>query len=145
LSAEFQPDASTLESDVTDLSRRVLPFVVVAVMSASHPTEEEQNFFEKERERHSKDIVHVSSHLLPKFGDVLTHTQDFEELISSTNMLNRKLEDVVGMKKEIDPIADLWSSFYELMREQKPDIEFPNDGQGIPGTGGHVVTGKMES
>jgi DASH complex subunit Dad1 len=67
--------------------------------------------------------------------------QDFEELISSTNMLNRKLEDVVGMRKEIDPIADLWSSFYQLMREQKPDVVFGADGQGIPGTGGHVVIG----
>lgn len=56
-------------------------------------------------------------------------------------MLNRKLEDVVGMRKEIDPIADLWGSFYQLMKEQKPDVEFGTDGQRIPGTGGHVVTG----
>ncbi|KAF8584695.1 hypothetical protein K439DRAFT_1265116, partial [Ramaria rubella] len=83
----------------------------------------ERSFFEKERERLSNEIA-----------------RDFEELISSTNMLNRKLEDVVGMRKEIDPIADLWSSFYQLMREQKPDVEFGPDGQGIPGTGGHVVS-----
>ncbi|KAF8517364.1 DASH outer kinetochore protein, partial [Hysterangium stoloniferum] len=91
-------------------------------MNASQPAEDERTFFERERERLSNEI-----------------SRDFEELISSTNMLNRKLEDVVGMRKEIDPIADLWSSFYQLMREQKPDVELGTDGQGIPGTGGHVV------
>lgn len=60
-------------------------------------------------------------------------------------MLSRKLEDVLGMQKELDPIKDLWQSFYELMREQKPDVEIGIDGhgQGIPGTGGHVVTEKI--
>lgn len=111
-------------------------------MNASHPPEEEPSFFERERARLSNEIARVS--LVHYIVSVYAHifkTQDFEELISSTNMLNRKLEDVVGMRREIDPIADLWGSFYQLMREQKPDVEFGGDGQGIPGTGGHIVTG----
>ena len=119
-------------------------FAIEVHMNASHPAEEERSFFKKEREQLSNEISRVGKGLLASYRLLIEQcsTQDFEELISSTNMLNRKLEDVVGMRKEIDPIADLWSSFYQLMKEQKPDVEFGQDGQGMPGTGGHVVTGK---
>lgn len=110
-------------------------------MNVSHAPEDERSFFERERERLSNDIARVRMPHVSAYAHTSTKIQDFEELISSTNMLNRKLEDVVGMRKEIDPIADLWSSFYQLMREQKPDVEFGADGQVIPGTGGHIVTG----
>lgn len=56
-------------------------------------------------------------------------------------MLSRKLEDALGMRKELEPITNLWESFYELMKEQQPDVEFGTDG--IPGTGGHVVAEKI--
>ncbi|KAF7291713.1 F-box domain-containing protein [Mycena chlorophos] len=42
---------------------------------------------------------------------------DFDTVLSSTNTLNRKLEEVIGMTKEYSTIADLWSSFYQLMRD----------------------------
>ncbi|KAJ7069987.1 DASH complex subunit Dad1-domain-containing protein, partial [Mycena amicta] len=57
-------------------------------------------FFERERDRLTREIK-----------------SDFEIVLSSTNTLNRKLEEVIGMTKEYSTIADLWSSFYELMRD----------------------------
>jgi len=69
----------------------------------------------------------------------------FEELLSSTNVLNRKLEEVLGMTKEYDTIASLWQTFYRLMRSSSDDLddESIRDEQnlgGLPGTGGHVVS-----
>lgn len=71
--------------------------------------------------------------------------QGFEELLSSTNGLNRKLEEVLGMTKGYDTIAALWEGFYHLMRNSEPDDV--NDITGLPpgslpGTGGHVVSAK---
>jgi len=86
-------------------------------MNASTPPGE-QSFFDKERERLTADIA-----------------SSFEELLLSSNVLNRKLEELIGMRKEFATIADLWQSFHEVMREQKPEIDL----DGIPGTGGHVV------
>ncbi|PFH53391.1 hypothetical protein AMATHDRAFT_137669 [Amanita thiersii Skay4041] len=91
--------------------------------------DEDTGFFEKERDRLSKEI-----------------TVGFEELLSSTNVLNRKLEDVLGMTKEYHTIASLWQSFYQLM--SVPASEEPQDGDrplGLPGTGGHVVSGKQST
>ena len=34
--------------------------------------------------------------------------QNFEELMSHTNVLNRKLEEVYGVGKEFTTAADLW-------------------------------------
>ncbi|KAJ7707158.1 DASH complex subunit Dad1, partial [Mycena metata] len=56
-------------------------------------------FFERERERLSREI-----------------SSDFDDFLLSTNTLNRKLEEVLGMTKEYETIAALWSSFYKLMR-----------------------------
>nr|GAT50624.1 predicted protein [Mycena chlorophos] len=58
------------------------------------------SFFERERERLTREIK-----------------ADFDTVLSSTNTLNRKLEEVIGMTKEYSTIADLWSSFYQLMRD----------------------------
>ncbi|KAJ7134423.1 DASH complex subunit Dad1-domain-containing protein [Mycena epipterygia] len=69
-------------------------------------SDEDPSFFERERERLSREI-----------------TFDFEELLSSTNGLNRKLEEVLGMTKEYTTIAALWSSFYQLMRGAGQDGE----------------------
>lgn len=71
--------------------------------------------------------------------------QGFEELLSSTNGLNRKLEEVLGMTKEYETIASLWHSFYQLMSAPHPDDEATAEGQapGLPGTGGHVVSMKQ--
>ena len=71
-------------------------------------------------------------------------SQGFEELLSSTNGLNRKLEEVLGMTKEYDTIASLWSSFYQLMRGPDPTDESATEKPpGLPGTGGHVVASKQ--
>jgi len=71
-------------------------------------------------------------------------SQGFEELLSSTNVLNRKLEEVLGMTKEYDTIASLWNSFYQLMNtptaEEMTDEERP---PGLPGTGTHIVASKQ--
>jgi len=86
----------------------------------------DHSFFDRERDRLAREI-----------------TSGFEELLSSTNGLNRKLEEVLEMTREYETIASLWHSFYELMRSQQtPTDVSPDDhppGGGLPGTGGHVV------
>ncbi|KAF9257519.1 hypothetical protein L218DRAFT_814681, partial [Marasmius fiardii PR-910] len=87
--------------------------------------EDESTFFEKERDRLAREI-----------------TSGFEDLLSSTNGLNRKLEEVLGMAKEYDTVASLWNSFYQLMKQ--PDsfdgnATIDEHPLGLPGTGGHVV------
>ncbi|KAI0720535.1 DASH complex subunit Dad1-domain-containing protein [Cerioporus squamosus] len=89
--------------------------------------EEDTSFFEKERDRLTAEI-----------------SSGFEELLSSSNGLNRKLEEVLGMTREYETIASLWESFHELMRGHRD--EDSNSGEadqphGLPGTGGHVLTG----
>ncbi|KAG6868631.1 hypothetical protein C0993_000221 [Termitomyces sp. T159_Od127] len=88
--------------------------------------DEDVTFFERERDRLARDI-----------------TTGFEELLSSTNVLNRKLEEVLGMTKEYDTIAELWQSFYQLMRGPLTDEEDRGEKMGLPGTGGHVVAMKQ--
>ncbi|KXN88121.1 DASH complex subunit DAD1 [Leucoagaricus sp. SymC.cos] len=90
--------------------------------------EEESSFFERERDRLAREI-----------------TTSFEELLSSSNALNRKLEEVLGMTREYETIASLWHSFYQLMRESgKDDTESEDVASGLPGTGGHVVAAGMK-
>ncbi|GBE84887.1 DASH complex subunit Dad1-domain-containing protein [Sparassis latifolia] len=90
--------------------------------------EEEGTFFERERDRLTAEI-----------------TSGFEELLSSSNNLNRGLEEVLGMTREYETIATLWQSFHELMRGQRddPDESTAEQPQGLPGTGGHVLPGKQ--
>ncbi|KAG6910683.1 hypothetical protein DXG01_008727 [Tephrocybe rancida] len=90
--------------------------------------DEDPTFFDRERDRLSRDI-----------------TTGFEELLSSTNVLNRKLEEVLGMTKEYDTIAELWESFYRLMRGPTTSEDDSREEQmpGLPGTGGHVVAMKQ--
>lgn len=56
-------------------------------------------------------------------------------------MLNRKLEEVLGMTKEYDTIAALWLSFYQLMHNSGQDDEATEEPQ--PSTGGHFVSTKQ--
>jgi len=91
--------------------------------------DEDPSFFEKERDKLSRDI-----------------TTGFEELLSSTNVLNRKLEDVLGMTREYETIAALWRSFYELMRgPQLGGVTVDERPPGLPGTGGHTISTKQNS
>ena len=61
-------------------------------------------------------------------------------------MLNRKLEEVLGMTKEYDTIAALWLSFYQLMHNSGQDDEATEEQQpGLPGTGSHLVSTKQSS
>ncbi|KZT11989.1 uncharacterized protein LAESUDRAFT_808907 [Laetiporus sulphureus 93-53] len=91
--------------------------------------EEETTFFERERDRLTGEI-----------------TSGFEELLSSSNGLNRKLEEVLGMTHEYETIAGLWQNFHELMRGQKVEGDISStETQGMPGTGGHVLAAKQES
>ncbi|SJL07527.1 uncharacterized protein ARMOST_10877 [Armillaria ostoyae] len=88
--------------------------------------DDEPTFFERERDRLAREI-----------------TSGFEGLLSSTNGLNRKLEEVLGMTKEYDTIAALWNSFYELMRQPDAgDDTVDERSHGLPGTGGHTVAMK---
>ncbi|KII86670.1 hypothetical protein PLICRDRAFT_43312 [Plicaturopsis crispa FD-325 SS-3] len=83
-------------------------------------SEDDNSFFERERDRLAGDI-----------------TTGFEELLSSSNLLNRKLEETLGMTREYETIAALWTSFHELMRGQKAgDESTEEDEPGLPGTGG---------
>ncbi|KAI0801749.1 hypothetical protein BC629DRAFT_135219 [Irpex lacteus] len=87
---------------------------------------EDHTYFERERDRLAAEI-----------------TAGFEELLPSTNNLNRKLEEVLDSTREYETIAALWHSFHSLMRSMKDDEE-GQDSQtqsqnGVPGTGGHVL------
>lgn len=50
------------------------------------------------------------------------------------------------MTKEYETIAALWSSFHQLMRhrnplpDEQPSQTLDHTPQGLPGTGGHVVS-----
>jgi len=72
--------------------------------------DDDPSFFERERDRLTREI-----------------TFDFEELLSSTNVLNRKLEEILGMTKEYSTIAELWSSFYRLMQKSGQEGEGGED------------------
>ncbi|KAJ7644277.1 hypothetical protein FB45DRAFT_1021057 [Roridomyces roridus] len=61
--------------------------------------DDEPSFFDQERQRLTAVI-----------------TSEFDDLLTSTNDLNRKLEEVLSMTKEYSTIAELWGSFYQLMR-----------------------------
>jgi len=89
--------------------------------------EEEQSFFERERDKLSGEI-----------------TAGFEELLSSSNNLNRKLEEVLGMTREYETIAALWNSFHDLMRGHRANDAAEDKGPGLPGTGGHTVSAKPQ-
>lgn len=65
--------------------------------------------------------------------------------MSSSNNLNRKLEEVLGMSREYETIAALWQSFHELMRGQQDEADESMGEEGMPGTGGHVVSVKQGS
>ncbi|KAJ6620806.1 DASH outer kinetochore protein [Mycena sp. CBHHK59/15] len=82
------------------------------------------DFFERERDKFSREI-----------------SSEFEELLSSTNSLNRKLEEVLGMTKEYATIAALWESFYKLMRESGQD----GDAGEEQAAGTSAVVGKSDS
>jgi len=71
--------------------------------------------------------------------------EGFEELLSSTNGLNRKLEEVLGMTKEYETIAALWHSFYELMSGSKLQDVTAEGTAGLPGTGGHTISAKQST
>ncbi|KAJ7645575.1 DASH complex subunit Dad1-domain-containing protein [Mycena polygramma] len=68
--------------------------------------DEDPSFFERERDRLTREI-----------------SSNFEDMLLSTNALNRKLEEVLGMTKEYATIAELWKSFYELMRESGKEAD----------------------
>lgn len=73
------------------------------------------------------------------FLTLLSFLQGFEELLSTSNFLNRKCEEVLGMTREYDTVASLWGSFHELMKGQKDVVSLEEQPLGLPGTGGHVV------
>ncbi|KAF8478189.1 hypothetical protein DFH94DRAFT_634279 [Russula ochroleuca] len=91
-----------------------------------HKPDEDQSFFDRERDKLAGEI-----------------TTGFEELLSSSNILNRKLEEVLGMTRDYDPIANLWGCFHELMKGQKDVVSLEEQPLGLPGTGGHVVSSKQ--
>ncbi|KDQ09885.1 hypothetical protein BOTBODRAFT_164386 [Botryobasidium botryosum FD-172 SS1] len=91
-----------------------------------NPGDDDPSFFEKERDRLVGEI-----------------TGSFEVLISESNILNRKLEEILGVGKEFETISALWGRFHQLVQEQQADVESLRvDGAGMPGTGGHVVAPK---
>jgi DASH complex subunit DAD1 len=106
---------------------------------------DDNSFFERERDKLSREITTVRSHIY--CACFQPHSlQGFEELLSSTNGLNRKLEEVLEMTREYETIAALWHSFYELMSGPKPNSSMDEEQPpGLPGTGGHTLTMKQES
>lgn len=105
--------------------------------------DEDNSFFERERDRLAREITSVC----PRYTSAVPLTdpllKGFEELLSSTNGLNRKLEEVLGMTREYDTIASLWQSFYQLMSgPELANTTLEEQMPGLPGTGGHVVASK---
>ena len=51
------------------------------------------------------------------------------------------------MTNQYESIATLWSSFHELMRGHKDegDESLEEQPQGLPGTGGHVLSVKQDN
>ena len=107
--------------------------------------DEEPTFFDKERDRLTAEISSVSINAYNPVRAKLTcarFIKGFEELLSSSNNLNRKLEEVLGMTREYETIAALWQSFHELMRGHKDEGDVSAEAEqahGLPGTGGHVL------
>lgn len=67
---------------------------------------ETRSFFERERERLVLDI-----------------TNQFETIITSTNAVNRKLEEHVSVGKGFESISALWGQFSELAKmDTQPDM-----------------------
>jgi len=104
-------------------------------------TDIDPSFFERERDKISGEITNVV-HFSVQKSTFLSVLQGFEELLRSANVLNRKLEEVLGMTREYETIASLWKSFHELMRGQNPGDVTEDELQspGLPGTGGHTLT-----
>ncbi|KLO17259.1 hypothetical protein SCHPADRAFT_821618 [Schizopora paradoxa] len=91
--------------------------------------DEEPTFFDKERDRLAGEIA-----------------AGFESLLSQSNVFNRKMEEVLGMTKEYDTIASLWSRFHLLMRGQGEGVEDEETSMvvGLPGTGSHIPSSKKD-
>lgn len=110
---------------------------------ATTMSEEESSFFDRERDRLAREITSVSRLWCGAYL-IFILVQGFEELLSSTNVLNRKFEEVLGMTKEYDTIASLWHSFYQLMKGSILDGE-DDHSPVLPGTGGHVIAMKQST
>ncbi|GMK58434.1 hypothetical protein CspeluHIS016_0504660 [Cutaneotrichosporon spelunceum] len=78
----------------------------------------EESFFDKEKDRLLKEIA-----------------TGMEELISTTNAYNRKLEEAYGVGAEFSTVADLWGTFVAGVTGHKSDLQ----DQGVPGTGGTTL------
>ncbi|ELU38991.1 DASH complex subunit dad1 domain-containing protein [Rhizoctonia solani AG-1 IA] len=76
---------------------------------------DEHSFFERERERLIADIA--------------------SELLSNSNVINRRLEDLGGTGKSFDTVAQLWGSFHNLVREQERAAQ---DADVLAGTGSRL-------
>ncbi|KAJ1303397.1 hypothetical protein OPQ81_011589 [Rhizoctonia solani] len=86
-------------------------------MSTTTP-HDDHSFFERERERLIADIA-----------------SSFEELLSNSNVINRRLEDLGGTGKSFDTVAQLWGSFHNLVREQERAAQ---DADVLAGTGSRL-------
>ncbi|KAK1926969.1 DASH complex subunit Dad1-domain-containing protein [Papiliotrema laurentii] len=86
-------------------------------MAAFDPATNE-SFFDREKERLIEEI-----------------SSNFEEVMTHTNVLNRKLEEVYGVGKEFKTVAALWGKFNEFIRNQQTELAASAD-VGVPGTGG---------
>jgi len=92
--------------------------------------DEQLSFFEQERLKYTEDIA-----------------KSFEQLLDSTNALNRNLEEFTtpSIRNELRSVADLWTAFKNLMyrpqnQSDTNDPQAQGPGQfGIPGTGGYIA------
>ena len=106
--------------------------------------DEEGSYFERERERLIGEVTAVRPlPCVPEQSSHLPYCQGFEELLPLSNLVNRKLEELLSMTKEYESTAALWNSFHMLMRRQKDDeglaSTVDSQPQGLPGTGGHTL------
>lgn len=105
-------------------------------------TSDETTWFEKEKERLSREIAGVR--VASSASIILTYAQEFEQALNNSNMLGRRLEEVLGVGKEFKTIAALWGVFGNIVGTRPADgVE---DGgrsvvQGVSGNGGNEFGG----
>ncbi|TIB12476.1 hypothetical protein E3P92_02529 [Wallemia ichthyophaga] len=126
----------TMENDASlELEREPLE-------ASNAGTSDETTWFEKEKERLSREIAGVR--VASSASIILTYAQEFEQALNNSNMLGRRLEEVLGVGKEFKTIAALWGVFGNIVGTRPADGA--EDGgrsvvQGVSGNGGNEFGG----
>ena len=96
----------------------------------------ETTWFDREKERLVKEIAHVRGCLwctTTPYSQI--PAQEFEQALNNSNMLGRRLEEVLGVGKEFKTIAALWGVFGNIVGKPDEGAEEADDAVGQSGQG----------